>query len=71
MKNEVIEKAISILGSQANLGKECGVSQVSVSFWLKGGGINARYIPKIVKATKGKITAKQILNSLSDLTEPK
>ena len=42
MKNEAIEKAISICGSQVKLSQECGVSQVSVSFWLNGGGINAK-----------------------------
>ena len=64
MKNEAIEKAISICGSQVKLSQECGVSQVSVSFWLNGGGINAKYIPRIVK-----VTEKQILHSLANLTD--
>lgn len=69
MKNEAIKKAISICGSQVKLSQKCGVSQVSVSFWLNGGGINAKYIPRIVKATKGKVTEKQILHSLANLTD--
>ncbi|MCI7353332.1 MAG: YdaS family helix-turn-helix protein [[Actinobacillus] rossii] len=66
MKNEVIEKAISICGSQARLGQECGVSQVSVSFWLNGGGISAKYIPLITRATNGKVSTEEILQSLTN-----
>ncbi|SEQ77320.1 YdaS family helix-turn-helix protein [Basfia succiniciproducens] len=65
MKNKVIEKAISICGSQARLSQECGVSQVSVSFWLNGGGISAKYIPLITRATNGKVSEIEILNSLT------
>ncbi|ABR74578.1 transcriptional regulator [Actinobacillus succinogenes] len=65
MKNKVIEKAISICGSQASLSQKCGVSQVSVSFWLNGGGISAKYIPLIAKATDGKIGEIEILKSLT------
>ncbi|HHE3465270.1 helix-turn-helix domain-containing protein [Pasteurella multocida] len=65
MKNKTIEKAISICGSQLRLAQECGVSQVSVSFWLNGGGIGAKYIPLIAKATNGKISEIEILKSLT------
>ena len=65
MKNQVIEKAISICGSQAKLSQMCGVSQVSVSFWLNGGGISAKYIPLIARATKGKVSEIEILKSLT------
>lgn len=65
MKNKVIEEAISICGSQVKLSQKCGVSQVSVSFWLNGGGISAKYIPLIAKATNGKVSEIEILNSLT------
>ena len=65
MKYQVIEKAISICGSQVKLSQSCGVSQVAISYWLNGGGFNAKYIPKIVKATEGKVTELELLHSLS------
>ncbi|MBF6979490.1 helix-turn-helix domain-containing protein [Pasteurella multocida] len=46
MKNKTIEKAISICGSQLRLAQECGVSQVSVSFWL------FRHVTHIVRIRK-------------------
>lgn len=65
MRNQIIEKAISICGSQAKLSEECGVTQPSVSLWLSGGGIRAKYIPRIAQATKNKVTEKEILDSLN------
>lgn len=64
MKNKVIEKAILACGSQVKLSQLCGVSQVSISYWLNGGGFNAKYIPKIVAATDGQVTEKELIESL-------
>ncbi|CNH14599.1 phage transcriptional regulator [Yersinia intermedia] len=62
--NEVIQKAISIAGSQSELARRVGVDQSAVSKWLFGGGIRAHYIPAIVKATQGEISVDEVINSL-------
>ncbi|WP_075290723.1 transcriptional regulator [Histophilus somni] len=64
--NKNIEKAISICGSQENLAKACGVTQMAISKWLYGGGINAKYISLISKATGGQVTESELLKSLSE-----
>lgn len=64
MKNPVIKKAISICGSQVKLSQLCGVSQVTISHWLNGGGIKAKHIKSISNATNGKISTDEILQSL-------
>ena len=55
MTNQTIQLAISITGSQKRLADLCGVAQPTVWRWLHGGGIDARYVMKIVSATGGKI----------------
>lgn len=67
MKNEVIQKAIDIAGSQKKLADRCGVSQPTVWRWLHGGGIDALYVMKIVSATEGKIEAADIRPDLTQL----
>ena len=62
--NTVIKKAIEIVGSQKELAKKIGVNQSAVSKWLCGGGIRSQYIPKIVMATRGEISAEEILASI-------
>ncbi|MGX2974682.1 YdaS family helix-turn-helix protein [Ursidibacter arcticus] len=59
-----IAKAIEICGSQTALANLCGVSQQSVNKWLNGGGISAKYIPRIVKATNGQVTSDALLAEL-------
>ena len=58
--NKAIEKAISGIGSQQILAKECGVSQQTVSLWLNGGKMDVKYIPAIIKATEGKVGAEDL-----------
>lgn len=58
--NKAIEKAISGIGSQQILAKECGVSQQTVSLWLNGGKMDVKYIPAIIKATEGKVRAEDL-----------
>ena len=48
MTNQTIQLAISITGSQKRLADLCGVAQPTVWRWLHGGGIDARYVMKIV-----------------------
>lgn len=50
--NEKFVKAVSGIGSQQILAKECGVSQQTVSLWLNGGKMDVKYIPSIIQATK-------------------
>lgn len=63
--NKVIEKAISICGSRKKFAEACNVSEMSVSLWLRGGGIKGKYITPISKATNGKVSEIEILNSLT------
>lgn len=63
--NIVIKRAISIVGSQKELARKVGVDQSAVSKWLRGGGIRSQYIPGLVSATNGQLTAVEIINSLS------
>ncbi|MEZ2603141.1 transcriptional regulator [Kluyvera intermedia] len=63
--NSVIKRAISIVGSQKELAKKVGVDQSAVSKWLRGGGIRSQYIPGLVAATNGQLTAVEIIDSLN------
>ncbi|MCT2785241.1 helix-turn-helix domain-containing protein [Klebsiella aerogenes] len=67
MTNKTIQKAIDIAGSQKKLADLCGVAQPTVWRWLHGGGIDARYVMKIVSATSGKIKAAEIRPDLAQL----
>ncbi|HBR1026801.1 helix-turn-helix domain-containing protein [Klebsiella quasipneumoniae] len=67
MTNKTIQKAIDIAGSQKKLADLCGVAQPTVWRWLHGGGIDARYVMKIVSATNGKIKAAEIRPDLAQL----
>ncbi|MDK2375285.1 YdaS family helix-turn-helix protein [Serratia fonticola] len=67
--NEAIQKAVSIAGGQQKLASLCGVSQPTVWRWLHGGGINTRYVKRIIKATGGKVKATEISPDLADLLD--
>ncbi|HEP0813073.1 TPA: helix-turn-helix domain-containing protein [Enterobacter chengduensis] len=67
MMNNTIQRAIDIAGSQKKLADLCGVAQPTVWRWLHGGGIDARYVMKIVSATDGKIKATEIRPDLAQL----
>lgn len=67
--NHVIQKAIRLAGSQANLAKRIGVGQSTISKWLNGAEISARYISALVTAMDGQVTAEEILKSLSELQD--
>lgn len=55
-----IEKAVSILGSQAALARACGVSQPAISKWLSGGIVSPENASAIERATDGAVTRKQL-----------
>lgn len=63
--NPVIKRAIDIVGSQSELARRVGTGQPSISKWLKGSEISARFIPSIVMATDGKVSVAELLNSIS------
>jgi DNA-binding transcriptional regulator YdaS (Cro superfamily) len=63
--NAVIKRAIEIVGSQSELARRVGTGQPSISKWLKGSEISARFIPSIVMATDGKVSAAELLNSIA------
>ncbi|WKS98335.1 YdaS family helix-turn-helix protein [Gallibacterium anatis] len=62
--NKTIKNIIHIAGSQQKLADFCGVSQMTVSKWLNGGGINSRYIPLLVEASEGLYTSEELINEL-------
>jgi len=63
--NLVIQKAISIAGTQSELAQRVGVGQSAISKWLNGAVIGSRYISAIIAATGGEVSASEILCSLS------
>ncbi|WP_336747857.1 helix-turn-helix domain-containing protein [Pantoea vagans] len=65
--NLVIQKALSIVGSQKRLAEECGVSQPAVHKWLKGGMVSPEKVSAIVNATGGQIQAYEIRPDLPGL----
>lgn len=69
MTNKIIQRAIDIAGSQKKLADRCGVAQPTVWRWLHGGGIDARYVMKIVSATGGQIKAADIRPDLASLLQ--
>lgn len=64
--NKVIEKAVSECGGRKQLAKACGVSPMTVHNWLNGSDIYGSRIKRISVATKGKVSVKEILQSLAD-----
>ncbi|MBL6367820.1 transcriptional regulator [Salmonella enterica] len=68
MTNKAIQKAVAIAGSQQKLASLCGVKQPTVWRWLHGGGIDAKYVAAIVKATGEElIKARELRPDLADL----
>ena len=68
MINEVIEKAISIAGSQKKLAIKVGVSQPNVWYWLHNQKrVSPEKVPAIVEATNGAIKAHEIRPDLPEL----
>lgn len=65
--NRLVEKAISICGSQNKLATLCEVKQSSVNKWLHGEGIKGCHISPIVRATNGQITHQEICDELERL----
>lgn len=67
MTNAIIQHAVDIAGSQQKLANLCGVKQPTVWRWLHGGGIDAKYVIAISKATNGRIKPYEIRPDLADL----
>ncbi|ACA30857.1 helix-turn-helix domain-containing protein [Histophilus somni] len=55
-----IKKTINLVGTQTKLAKLCSVSQPSISIWLKGGKMDVKYIPSLIKATNGEVTPEDL-----------
>lgn len=59
--NELIVRAVEILGSQSELARSCGVSQPTVHKWLHGlAVITPRNAIAVEHATGGKVTREQL-----------
>lgn len=68
MVNEVIKKAIDVLGSQQKLAKACEVKQPSVWAWLHGKKkASAENAKRIEMATGGEVPAYLVRPDLTDL----
>lgn len=67
MKNEVIQKAIVIAGSQQKLAELCGVKQSSVWRWLHGGRVDPANVMAVVRATSGQVQAHQLRPDLPEI----
>ncbi|OBX05925.1 Cro/Cl family transcriptional regulator [Gallibacterium genomosp. 3] len=56
-----IEKAVFICGSKTKLAEICGVTSQAVSKWTAGKAkISIEYIPGIIQATNGEVTARDL-----------
>ncbi|MGY6771858.1 YdaS family helix-turn-helix protein [Gallibacterium sp. ZY190522] len=59
--NQGVQQSISICGSQAKLASHIGVSQNAISIWLNNGNkMDVKYIPRIIQATNGEVTARDL-----------
>ncbi|WP_063656471.1 transcriptional regulator [Candidatus Arsenophonus triatominarum] len=59
--NEAIKTAIEIVGTQKKLGEACGLTQQAIFKWLHNKAkVSPEHVPMIVRATKGKVSAKDI-----------
>jgi len=56
-----IDRAVSIVGSQAKLAEKIGVSQGRVSQWVAGADIHPRYFQRIADATEDSVTPLEML----------
>lgn len=61
IKKPALAKAIDIVGGVTNLSLDIGVDYTSISKWLYTDmRIPAHHVPKIVKATNGKIRPEEL-----------
>lgn len=65
--NLVIQRALSIVGSQKKLADACGVSQPAVHKWLNGGMVSPEKVKAIVNATQGNVKAHEIRPDLPEI----
>lgn len=56
-----IERAVALLGGQAELARQLGLSRPTVNEWVKGGRpIPPRHCVSIERLTGGKVTRRQL-----------
>lgn len=68
MKNEAIQKAILIAGSQQALAQKCGKAQSTICDWLNcKNKISPEHVPLLVAAVSGQISAHEFRPDLPDL----
>lgn len=60
MSRELIERAITLAGSQAKLAEACGVKQQSIWQAKETGRCSAELALQIEQATAGKVTAAEL-----------
>lgn len=57
---EPLKRAISTVGSQAELARQIGVVQQVVNNWLRRGSVPAEYCPKIERVTAGAVRCEEL-----------
>lgn len=68
MKNDAVEKAIAIVGSQKELARRCGKAQSTICDWLNGKKkISPVHVPALVRAAEGKIQAYEFRPDLPEI----
>jgi DNA-binding transcriptional regulator YdaS (Cro superfamily) len=65
--NNPVQKAINIVGTQAELAKRCNVWQQTVSKWLYRGSVPIKSVGKVVAAIDGQIPAEELCPEIKNL----
>lgn len=67
MSENIIQKAVQIIGNQEKLAEDCGVSQPTISNWKKDNRVPGEYVLKFEKATNGQVSRHEIRPDLYPL----
>jgi DNA-binding transcriptional regulator YdaS (Cro superfamily) len=67
VKDNPVQRAVKIVGSQAELARRCDVKQQSVWKWLKKGLVPAARVASVVKAVKGELSPEELCPTVSEI----
>lgn len=56
--------------TQADFAKAVGVAQPTIIKWIKGKGINAKYLQALADASQGQVTVEQLAKALDHRNRP-
>lgn len=66
---DFLKKAINSAGGRKQFAEAVGVSEMAVSYWLRGTRITSEYISPIVRASKGTVTHEELCDELERLAK--